>query len=527
MKKITLLLFTFFLVNTITAQYLVEDFEGGTTIPPAGWIHNQTNTNETWTISNTTSVSGTNSAEVLYDAALGVQDEQLVSPSIDLTAASSPQLRFQVNLSYFWSISPNNNYDAKVYVDNGSGNTLVWEEADLGEFESFSWIEVVVDLSAYVGDSITVTFAYEGADGASLNIDDIIVEETATCPDPDLTFDDFTNSTVDISMDSSADYDIEWGEFPYVQGDGGSSVSISGADSYQISGLSPGVSYNVFVRKNCGGGDFSDYQLIEVGTTINPVDDYPFSEGFEPDPNQILVLNLGISFAGEGSWNLNIDDPNDTTEDFAFDGLSCFFSNNTFVDANADAIMYIGPFNMVSNEDYTISFQQRNLDVSSSTRPNKDMQLVVTQTPDGTDDTVVASFIDMDNNTYQERSGVYTPSETGEFYIGFHDISNFLATATEGNSVFVDDLQVSSTLGVQEFNAVELDYFVNDQNMLNLSSRQSLEGISIHNLLGQQVLNQKLNAQEEIIDLNALTSGVYLARVQVNGTSKTFKIMKK
>jgi hypothetical protein len=62
---------------------------------------------------------------------------------------------------------------------------------------------------------------------------------------------------------------------------------------------------------------------------------------------------------------------------------------------------------------------------------------------------------------------------------------------------------------------------------LNLSANQTLEQITLHNLLGQQVLSQKLNAQEELIDLNELTNGVYLAQVQINGTSKTFKIIKK
>jgi hypothetical protein len=526
MKKITLLILLLF-IQVINAQYLTEDFEGGTTIPPAGWVHNQTNANETWTITTTTSVSGTNSAQVLYDATLGIQDEELVSPAIDLTAASAPQLRFFVNLSYFWAIDPNDNYDAVVYADNGSGNTVIWEEADLGVFTSFDWIEVTVDLSSYVGDTINLTFAYEGADGASLNIDDIFVEEAPVCPDPNLTFTDFTDSTVDIAMDNSSNYEIEWGVFPYSQGGGGNTVTVTGVDTYQISGLAPGVSYNVFVRQDCGNGDFSNYVEVLTGTSISTISAFPFTEDFEIDPDQALLLNLGVSFAGGQSWSFSVDDPNDMNPDIAFDGVACFFSGNTFIDADTDAIMYIGPFDMGANNTYDISFQQRNAAASSSTRPNQDMNLIITQTPDGSNDVVLSSFVDMDNITYQQRTGSFTPTTSGEYYIGFHDVSSFLPTATQGNAIFIDALDVSETLSVDVFETSNFDYFVDSGNRLNLSANQTLEQITLHNLLGQQVLSQKLNAQEELIDLNELTNGVYLAQVQINGTSKTFKIIKK
>jgi hypothetical protein len=46
-------------------------------------------------------------------------------------------------------------------------------------------------------------------------------------------------------------------------------------------------------------------------------------------------------------------------------------------------------------------------------------------------------------------------------------------------------------------------------------------------MLGQEVMSKNLYNQNEAIDINALNTGVYLAKVQINNAVETFKFVKK
>ncbi|MBN1484323.1 MAG: S8 family serine peptidase, partial [Chloroflexia bacterium] len=65
---------------------LSEGFESGQ-VPPPNWTLERTNPNDTWFIRNSKPHSGTYHASVLYDEALGQQDEVLLSPPMSLSTA--------------------------------------------------------------------------------------------------------------------------------------------------------------------------------------------------------------------------------------------------------------------------------------------------------------------------------------------------------------------------------------------------------------------------------------------------------
>ena len=72
-----------------------------------------------------------------------------------------------------------------------------------------------------------------------------------------------------------------------------------------------------------------------------------------------------------------------------------------------------------------------------------------------------------------------------------------------------------------------MSYLVNGNNELILSAFTAMDNIEIHNIIGQQVISQKLNNINEIIDISSLITGVYIAIVNIEGQSKSFKIVKK
>ncbi len=62
--------------------------------------------------------------------------------------------------------------------------------------------------------------------------------------------------------------------------------------------------------------------------------------------------------------------------------------------------------------------------------------------------------------------------------------------------------------------------------ILSLSYTQNISKISVHNLLGQEVMSKTINATQSQLDMSNLTSGTYLVKVFVDDLVKTIKVVK-
>jgi len=92
----------------------------------------------------------------------------------------------------------------------------------------------------------------------------------------------------------------------------------------------------------------------------------------------------------------------------------------------------------------------------------------------------------------------------------------------------IDDIKVeAAVLGLADLAFNNFNYYVNTSNQLVLSASTSLENVQLYNLLGQQVVSQKLSNTNETINLASLDTGIYIAKVSIEGQTKTFKIIKK
>jgi len=534
MKKITLLFMALILSFTSYAQF-PESFDGGPNLP-AGWVEfegaNGLGTTWSWSVNDDADYAVIRWSEIL--PAGQTAEDWLVTPLVAITANTN-QLTFDMTDFN----DPDFGSEVTVRVSTGSSQTdisgftdilLTIDELDTngGGFEAWS-----VDLSAYVGSSIYVAFVMENNDGDAWGLDNVDFSALPACLDPVVNFEDFTATTADITTNFVGNFDIEWGVFPYTQGSGGNTATITNSDNYQITSLTPGVSYNVFVRQNCGTTNgTSDYVEVLVGTSPD-LSSLPYSEDFEPEPNQALLVNFGLSFVNTtGSWNYSQDDltDGDTTNDFAFDGVAYIFSNSTFTDAAADAKFYVGPFNLTTSNEYVFSFNQRTLSAAEPTRPAKDIDIIVAPTNDGTSDTVLDMFDDIDNTNYVTRtSTAFTPPADGEYYFGVHDRTGLLTGVTLANSVFIDALSITSqSLGTNEFDQNSFSHYYNKNNkVLNLeSSNTIMTNIEIYSLLGQNVISKTLSHTSETIDVSNLNDGVYLAKVNINGNTETIKFVK-
>ena len=64
------------------------------------------------------------------------------------------------------------------------------------------------------------------------------------------------------------------------------------------------------------------------------------------------------------------------------------------------------------------------------------------------------------------------------------------------------------------------------KDILNISFTEMISKIEVHNMLGQIVQSQNVNANESRIDMSSLATGTYLVRVTIDTNVKTFKVIK-
>jgi hypothetical protein len=142
-------------VGLRTADKALEGFEGA--FPPAGWTQTITNAAYTWKQDSVSPYEGAYAAYVPYDF---TQNEVLSFPAA-ITAAES-YLTFAAMGSVYWC----SNADLTVEV-NG---LTVWSFC-ANATASWTWAMYGVDLSSYIGQTVTIAFRYAGDDGADQYLD--------------------------------------------------------------------------------------------------------------------------------------------------------------------------------------------------------------------------------------------------------------------------------------------------------------------------------------------------------------------
>lgn len=491
---------------------LNETFDTGI---PSTWTIQRTNLTETW--------SGVNAvASVSYDENLEQQDEWLISPTLDFSGEiETIFLDFDAGLSYYWSVSPYNNYDlmAKISTDNGATWTQLWTETDLGEFVTYNMTPVHLDLSSYIGQSnVKIAFQYVGMDGAQAMVDNVKVEAYETAPQVPqcATLVSPANGAVDVVYSPSIP--LVW------------SAPTEGPSASQ---------YEVRF-----GTDASSLNLL--GSTAN--------------------TEVGITGGVPSTtyyWSI-------TPKNFVGAATGC--EVYSFTTEQNRFLPYCGPLNFSFTEAITqVSFAGiNNITQPSSTIPHElFLDQIAEVTPGETYTMTLAGntdgdfvnkfnvFIDWNQNGTFDANERYTPLENLENSTGVDgqtvtvDITvptdalpgetRLRVKKTYGSSANSDPCDPQSSFGQAE------DYTVNVGTLgltdnaksviniypnpvvdyLNISSVANAKKISVIDLTGRTVLTQEASSKENRVNMTSLTAGTYIVTVETNDGMKSFKVVKK
>jgi hypothetical protein len=224
-------------------------------VPPHCWSEIIANANFHWKAS----TSDPGWADVEYDPAPASQDEWLVTPVMDFTNLAHPRLSFKWMMSYYWSVSPYNNYDlnCKISTDGGTSWIKIWSETDEGTFTTYEAKTKTLDLLAYAGQAnVKFAWQYVGSDGAQALIDDVVIDAwPLPCLTPqNLDANAVTSSGANLAWvpgGSETNWEYVYGLSP-IASPAGPGTATTSSNVNPISGLTDNTAYQYYARATCG-----------------------------------------------------------------------------------------------------------------------------------------------------------------------------------------------------------------------------------------------------------------------------------
>ncbi|AUC78629.1 hypothetical protein CW736_04120 [Nonlabens sp. MB-3u-79] len=177
----------------------------------------------------------------------------LVSPLVDLTALTAPALSFNYHMF-------GNEIGTLDVLVNGTTN--VWSLSGQQQTsDTAPWGIAVVDLAAYVGQTISITFraTSAGTFEGDLAIDNVVFDEAPSCFAPTnvlVTATSIDGATIDFTnANTSTNTNVEYGAPGFVQGTG-TPVSYT-TIPFSLTGLMSATTYDFYLQSDCGMGDLT------------------------------------------------------------------------------------------------------------------------------------------------------------------------------------------------------------------------------------------------------------------------------
>lgn len=559
MKKITIVFFCLLIFSFGYTQTIDEGFDDITTL--TGW--NQVNASSTvgtsnWFQGNPDVLPSFDGAPTSYiganfNATTGAStiNNFLITPVITLSDGDE--------ISFYTRTVAGSNFPDRLELrlsTSGAGSTDPSGPADVGSYTTLlqevnpgltvggypeTWTQYTITLSG-IGTNVDCRIAFRywvtngGPSGANSNfigIDRVFAGTPPTCINPSgFTLESITGTTAEISWTDNngpgTTFDIEWGEAGFLVG-AGNQVNGLTNPIYEFTGLDPDTLYSFLVTANCTGGNGSSSQVgpVQFLTAFDcSTFAVPYSETFDNDNKFVSCFSTEDIDGNALSWitQQDLDLDGDTIpETFATNATGTATGSNVNDWMISPGLSLTGgteyqlttAYNIISGS-ATGSLEAFIIDAPSSSAN------VVASLFSNTGFTTQGEFATLETNAYQEIN-TFTPITSGTYYIAYRSFG-----PTGGGFILLFDsiLEISLSTDEQILNAFSHHYDkINETLEINHQSF-NFENVEIFNALGQIVLRKELSTNQEQINVNQISSGVYVVNVKINGLIKTFKFIK-
>ena len=230
-------------------------------------------------------------------------DDYLISPKWNIQAGTSDRITFEArNEDGSWA----EQFDLLLSTSGTSPadftETIATNVVPPTTNQSYTY-----DLAAYIGQDVHLAFHSTTTDLYLLYIDNFEIKGIPACLAPSgLASSNVSTNGADVSWTAGATetlWNLEYGASGFTLGSG---VDVSLTEStYQLSGLTPQTSYDVYVQADCGGGQSSWVGPLVI-TTPCVASSVPFNEGFE----NAGAIPSCWSMSGVENWLFNNSGPN-------------------------------------------------------------------------------------------------------------------------------------------------------------------------------------------------------------------------
>ena len=111
---------------------------------------------------------------------------------------------------------------------------------------------------------------------------------------------------------------------------------------------------------------------------------------------------------------------------------------------------------------------------------------------------------------------------------GINNVRLLMFKGNNNKALNVDNVSVDQNLSTNDFEQFQFETYPNPmRDILNISANTNIEKVEMYDILGNQVKNLNLNAQDNQISVSDLSRGVYILKTYIQGNVDTQKIIKK
>lgn len=501
----------------------------------------------------------------------------LLSPLVDLTALTDPALTFNYHMF-------GGDIGTLDILVNGTDN--VWSLSGQQQTsETSPWELAVVDLAAYAGQTISVTFraTSAGTFEGDMAIDNVSFTELPACPAPNaLTVTNIEDDSADLGWTengSATAWDIEIVDVTAGGTATGTPTSTGVTNPYTAMGLVENNDYQFYVRSDCGSTWAGPFSFTTLETC--------------PRPSALTATNIMETSAVLGwtengsatSWNIEIVDitaggtvtgtatTTGVTNPYTIMNLVGDNAYEFYVQADCGAdgtSAWVGPF--AFNTPYVaVAPDCTNgifLDTGGQSGDYSSSETITwTICPDNSGDAVSVNFSSFSTenngdsacydgltiyNGADATAATIDPPAGGSIWCwdrndatpsGTGDLQGMTITSSDASGcltfVFTSDGSVTRPGWIANVtcNTLSLDNLEQDavftyhpnpvENTLTLNAQNNIQNVSVYNMLGQEVVRIAPNTIDTEVDMSDLQIGTYFVKVTINNATKTIKVLKK
>lgn len=244
---------------------------------------------------------------------------------------------------------------------------------------------------------------------------------------------------------------------------------------------------------------------------------------------QVIYTDIPDETLNSGDF-LAIDINQDATGDYTF-SASDMFSLSTLFTANssyAADYLILNSNSFAGVPSYSFGYPPSNLNFGDTISAN--LNFISEKAGDLNNDSCYfpgSQFCDGNDGYVGLRFKIGTQNHYGWVRI---------QVSTDGSIITVKDFAYNTTpdegieagqttLSTKDFESLKLKHFMSD-NILNISANNKIDNVQIYNLNGQLLSETQPSNNSARINVNNLSKGVYLAKVRIEGLTKSIKFVK-